>query len=150
GFNQFGVIGFIGMLLVWISMIPCLPALIVLVERLQAKLPRFLRERQVSVARDLSRGPVSRFVGHATERRLMLFVVIGGVLTCIAAVKLPGYLRDPWEYDFDKLGSKGARVSGAFQWSETASKILQGTKTLEGSLVLADSPEQVPLVKERI
>ena len=32
----------------------------------------------------------------------------------------PSFLRDPWEYDFDKLGSKGARTNGAFQATEKA------------------------------
>lgn len=41
GFNQFGWIGFVGMLLVWVSMIPCVPALLVLVEALQDRLPHF-------------------------------------------------------------------------------------------------------------
>ena len=72
------------------------------------------------------------------------------VLTVLAIWKLPGFLQDPWEYDFDKLGSKGARRSGAFQVSAKASKILQETRNLEGALVLADKPEQVPLVKARI
>ena len=44
GFNQFGVIGFFGMLLVWASMIPVVPALVVLTERLQARLPPSLRD----------------------------------------------------------------------------------------------------------
>ncbi|HEY8039519.1 MAG TPA: MMPL family transporter, partial [Polyangiaceae bacterium] len=38
GFNQFGWIGFVGMLLVWLSMIPCVPALIVVIEWIQSKL----------------------------------------------------------------------------------------------------------------
>jgi len=150
GFSQFGVIGFFGMLLVWISMIPCLPALLVLLEKLQAKLPRLLREKEATVDEDGARGPVSRIVGDATERRPTLFVALAAVLTLVALWKLPGFLRDPWEYDFDKLGSKGARQSGAFQISAKAGKILAGTKNLEGALVLADKPEQVPLVKERI
>ena len=33
GFNQFGVIGFVGMLLVWASIVPLVPALIVMIER---------------------------------------------------------------------------------------------------------------------
>jgi uncharacterized protein len=150
GFSQFGVIGFFGMLLVWISMIPCLPALLVLFEKLQRKLPKLLREKEARVAEDGARGPVSRVVGNLTERRPALFVGIAAFMTVLAIWKLPGFLHDPWEYDFDKLGSKGARSSGAFQVSAKASKILQGTRNLEGAVVLADKPEQVPLVKERI
>ncbi|MDF2691728.1 MAG: putative rane protein, partial [Labilithrix sp.] len=71
-------------------------------------------------------------------------------ITIVLALKLPSFIKDPWEYNFDKLGSKGARTSGAFQWSAKADKILAGRMNLAGSLVLADHPDQVPGVKERI
>jgi predicted RND superfamily exporter protein len=150
GFSQFGIIGFFGMLLVWISMIPCLPALIVVVEWLQLRLPKWMRESAASVADDGSRGPISRVVGNATERWPRVFVGVAAVVTLVAVWKLPSFLRDPWEYDFDKLGSTGARQSGAFQWTAKADHILKGTKNLEGALVLADKPEQVLEVKKRI
>jgi predicted RND superfamily exporter protein len=150
GFSQFGVIGFFGMLLVWLSMIPCLPALVVLVEKLQAHAPRWMRESPARVADDGSRGTISRLVGNATARWPRAFVAGAAVITVFALWRLPGFLRDPWEYDFDKLGSKGARTSGAFQWSAKANRILQGRRSFEGALVLADKPEQVPLLKERI
>lgn len=150
GFNQFGVIGFFGMLLVWLSMIPCLPALIVLVERVQKHLPKWLRERPATLDDEGSRGPVARFIGNATARWPHYFVLAATLLTLVLAIKIPSFLRDPWEYNFDKLGSKGARQSGAFQWSAKADRILAGRMNLAGSLVLADHPEQVPEVKERI
>jgi predicted RND superfamily exporter protein len=150
GFSQFGVIGFFGMLLVWISMIPCLPALLVVIERVQAKLPKWMREAPGTVEDDGARGPVSRIVGDITERRPGFFVLLAAVVTFSAIFKLPGYLKDPWEYDFDKLGSKGARESGAFKWSAIGKAILNGTKNLEGSLVLVDRPEQVLAVKQQI
>ncbi len=150
GFSQFGVIGFFGMLLVWISMIPCLPALVVIVEKFQTKLPRWMRESAPRVESDGSRGFFSRVVGDVTERYPRWFVGLGLVITLAAAIKLPAFLKDPWEYDFDKLGSKGARSSGAFQWSAKADKILNGRMNLNGSLVLADRPDQVAEVKARI
>ena len=58
GFNQFGWIGFVGMLLVWVSMIPCVPALIVVVEWIQSKLPEWLRDPPPAIRPDGSRGPV--------------------------------------------------------------------------------------------
>ncbi|MBX3260079.1 MAG: MMPL family transporter [Labilithrix sp.] len=150
GFSQFGVIGFFGMLLVWISMIPCLPALIVLVERWQKRFPAWLQERPGKLDEEGSRGPVARFVGNVTERWPYWFVGAAAVITLALSVRLPSFLKDPWEYDFDKLGSKGARTSGAFQWSKKADAILSGRMNLAGSLVLADHPDQVPGVKERI
>jgi predicted RND superfamily exporter protein len=150
GFSQFGMIGFVGMLLVWISMIPCLPALVVLVERLQTHLPEVLREAPPKVNDDQSRGVVSRFVGDATRRWPHVFVAAALGLTVLAAWRLPSFLRDPWVYDFDKLGSKGSRSSGPAQWSAKADHVLTGRINLAGSLVLADQPEQVPLLKQRI
>lgn len=150
GFNQFGVIGFVGMLLVWITMIPCLPALIVLLERAQGHLPRWLREKSATVARDGSRGPVARVVGNVTAKWAGWIVAGGVLLTLFCASHLPSFLRDPWEYDFDKLGSKNSRSNGAAVWTEKATHILSGNMNLAGSLVLADHPDQVPLVKERI
>ena len=150
GFSQFGVIGFVGMLLVWVSMIPCLPALVVLVERAQRHLPAFLREAPPRLDADQSRGLVSRAVGDATRRWPHLFVLGALVVTGLAVWRLPSFLRDPWEYDFDKLGSSGSRTTGAAQWSAKAAKVLTGRINLAGSLVLANTAEQVPLLKERI
>jgi predicted RND superfamily exporter protein len=150
GFSQFGMIGFLGMLLVWLSMIPCLPSMIVLLERFQAHLPAWMRERPAVVADDGSRGLVARVVGNATERWPRVFVGAAIVITAAVAWRLPGFLHDPWEYDFDKLGSKGSRSSGPAQWSAKADRILSRGANLNGALVLADRAEQVPQVKERI
>jgi predicted RND superfamily exporter protein len=150
GFSQFGVIGFVGMLLVWVSMIPCLPALVVLVERAQCHLPAIFREAPPRLDADQSRGVISRAVGDATRRWPHLFVLGALGLTALAVWRLPSFLRDPWEYDFDKLGSSGSRTSGAAQWSAKAAKVLTGRINLAGSLVLASMPEQVPLLKQRI
>ncbi len=150
GFSQFGVIGFFGMLLVWISMIPCLPALIVIIERIQEKLPKFMREKPPTLRADGSRGWASSVIGDATAKWPRVFIAVAAVITLAAVWKLPSFLRDPWEYDFDKLGSKGARQSGAFQWSNKARHILDGKQNLEGALVLADKPEQAEEVKKRI
>src|SRR5262249_32154332 len=105
GFNQFGMIGFVGMLLVWVSMIPCVPALIVVIERIQAALPIWLRDPPLKVRDDGSQGAVTRVIANATERWPYVFLTVTAVLTIVCAWKLPTYLRDPWEYDFNKLGS---------------------------------------------
>ena len=43
GFNQFGAIGFVGMLAVWVSIVPLVPALIVIGDRLASRLPTAIR-----------------------------------------------------------------------------------------------------------
>ncbi len=150
GFSQFGMIGFVGMLLVWVSMIPCVPALIVIIEWVQARVPKWLRDPESRVAEDGSRGPIMRVIASATERRPWVFLAVAGVLTLVAAAKLPSYLRDPWEYNFDKLGSRGSKHGGAGEWSNKAEKVFGGKMNIAGALMLADTPEQVPLVKAEI
>jgi predicted RND superfamily exporter protein len=150
GFNQFGWIGFVGMLLVWLSMIPCVPALIVVIEWLQAKLPPFLRDPPPRMRSDGGKGPVTRAAAWATERAPWLFVFLAAAATALALWKAPTFLRDPWEYDFDRLGSRGSKASGAGEWSNKADQVFGGRMNVAGALTLADTPEQVPLVKAQI
>ncbi len=166
GFSQFGWIGFVGMLLVWVTMIPCVPALIVVIEWMQSKLPPFLREAplyplspagtegvEARGASDPSRdgsGPVIRAIARATERAPWLFIAAAVALTAFAAWPLPAFLRDPWEYNFDRLGSRGTKHGGAGEWSVKAERVFGGKMNVSGALMLADTPEQVPLLKAQI
>ncbi|MBX3208675.1 MAG: MMPL family transporter [Labilithrix sp.] len=151
GFSQFGFIGFVGMLLVWISMIPCVPAMIVLLEALQEKLPPGLRQAPPRLDGDGSRGFLSRVIGDATARYPRVFVAVAAVLTIVAVVKIPSFIRDPWEYNFHNLGSRGShQASGAGTWSNKAEAVFGGKMNVAGAMMLADSPEQVPLLKARI
>jgi predicted RND superfamily exporter protein len=150
GFNQFGWIGFVGMLLVWLSMIPCVPALIVAIEWFQTKLPPRLRDAPPRIRPDGGRGPLSRGVARATERAPWAFVALALAVTVVAAWKAPAFLRDPWEYDFDRLGSRGSKQGGAGEWSNKADQVFGGRTNVAGALTLADTPEQVPLLKAQI
>ncbi|WP_394839541.1 MMPL family transporter [Pendulispora rubella] len=150
GFSQFGLIGFVGMLLVWLSMIPTVPALIVILEWIQERLPPWLRDPSPRINSDGSRGPLMRVIANVTERRPWIFVSIAAVLCVVTAWKLPGYLHDPWEYNFDRLGSRGSKSSGAGSWSTKAEHVFGGKMNIAGALMLADSPEQVPMLKEQI
>ena len=150
GFSQFGWIGFVGMLLVWISMIPCVPALLVVIEWLQPKLPPMLRDPPPRILPDGGRGPLSRGVARATEQAPWVFVGGAVLLTALAAWRMPAFLRDPWEYDFDRLGSRGSKTSGAGEWSNKADQVFGGRMNVAGALTLADTPEQVPLLKAQI
>jgi uncharacterized protein len=150
GFNQFGWIGFVGMLLVWVSMIPCVPALITVIERIQGKLPAWMRDPAPKLLADGSRGRVTRWISNATERAPWVFLGLAAIVAVVAAYKLPGFLHDPWEYNFDKLGSRGSKQGGAGEWSNKAEKVFGGKMNVAGARMLADSPAQVPLVKEAI
>jgi uncharacterized protein len=146
GFNQFGWIGFVGMLLVWISMIPCVPALLVVVERIQPWLPAWLREPGVPG----TRSRVARRLALAMGRAPRLVLVGAAGVTALAAWRIPAFLRDPWEYSFDKLGSRESKHGGAGEWSTKAEHVFGSKMNVAGARMLADSPEQVPRVKTQM
>jgi hypothetical protein len=150
GFSQFGTIGFVGMLLVWLSIIPIVPAAITAIEWIQSKLPSWLRDPDPKIDKDGSKGPIMKIVARATERAPWVFIVVAALLTIVAAIKLPSFVADPWEYNFDRLGSRGSKQSGAGVWSNKAEKVFGGKMNIAGALMLADTPEQVPLVKKQM
>ncbi|MEA2752440.1 MAG: uncharacterized protein QOI41_6583 [Myxococcales bacterium] len=151
GFSQFGTIGFVGMLFVWLWMIPLVPALITLIERAQARLPPWLRESLPKVKADDSQGFLTGFLARFTERYRWPILAVATLATMALAYKIPNYIKDPWEYDFDKLGSKGTRhVGGANEWSFKADKIFGRKFNIAGARVLVDHPGQAAPVRTQI
>jgi uncharacterized protein len=151
GFSQFGTIGFVGMLLVWVAIVPVVPALIVAIEWIQERLPPWLRDPASAAASDGSSGPLMRFISRTTTRWPWPFVIVPLLATLWAASHLPKYLGDPWEYNFSKLGSRSSKVSGPGEWSNKAdNEVFKGKQNISGTLILADTPEQVPLLQQKI
>lgn len=165
GFSQFGMIGFVGMLLVWLSIIPLVPATVTLMERLRERslIQPFVRARDQlfdawplrylfpKVQSDGSRGPIINGIATVTQRSPRTILFLAAVLTVVAAWKIPGYLRDPWEYNFGRLGSRGSKKSGgAGEWSVKAEEVFGGKMNVAGAMMLADKPEQTPAVKAQI
>ena len=148
GFNQFGWIGFVGMLLVWIAMIPCVPALLVVIERIQPRLPPWLRDPQAATGG--TQGVLARRLARGTERAPRALILGAAAVTALAAWKIPSFLRDPWEYSFDKLGSRESKHGGAGEWSVKAERVFGSKMNVAGARMLADTPEQVPLVKAQM
>jgi len=147
GFSQFGIIGFVGMLLVWASVIVLVPAMVALLARLEARFPASFR----IVPETASEGSaLTRWVARATHNRAGWFVATAAGLSVLAISVLPRYLRDPWEYNFDKLGSIGSKASGAGHWSTKADEVFGGKMNIAGAMMLADTPEQVPEVAHQI
>ena len=165
GFSQFGMIGFVGMLLVWLSIIPLVPAIVTVFERFR-ELPRvaaFVKARDAHFDRrafswmftkvDASgtSGPVIRLIAHVTERKPWWFLGVATAITLVAIVKIPAFLRDPWEYNFAHLGSSSSKEEGgAGGWSSKAEKVFGGKMNIAGARMLATSAEQVPAVKAQI
>jgi hypothetical protein len=148
GFSQFGMIGFCGMFLVWACIIPVVPAMIVIIEWIQKKLgytPRY------GIEADGSKGPIMKVIARVTERAPKPILVIAALITIGTAYKLPGYLKDPWEYNFDHLGSRGSKSHGGVgEWSNKAEKVFGGKMNIAGARMFADTPEQVPLIKAKM
>jgi hypothetical protein len=119
-------------------------------EWIQSKLPRWMRDPEPRIRADGSRGPVTRLLALVTER--WPWALLGGAaaVTAMAAWQVPGFLRDPWEYNFDHLGSRGGKQGGAGEWSNKAERVFGGKMNVAGALMLADSAEQVPVLKAQI
>lgn len=151
GFSQFGTIGFVGMLLVWLAIIPVVPAFIVVIERLQAKLPPWLRDPESTIGEDGSSGVIMRTIANVTTRYPWAFVILPIALTLWSVSHLHGYLQDPWEYNFSKLGSRSSKAGGAGEWSNKAdNEVFKGKQNISGVLILADTPEQVQELHDTI
>jgi uncharacterized protein len=149
GFSQFGTIGFVGMLLVWAAIVPVVPAMIVSIEWIQDKLPSFFGDSTATTS-DGSSGPIMRFISRITARWPAFFILVPLLVTAFFITKLPNYLRDPWEYNFSKLGSRSSKVGGAGEWSNKADEVFRGKQNISGTLILADKPEQVPALEAQI
>ena len=125
-------------------------AMIVTVEWIQERLPPFLRDPDIKIRADGSSGPVMRGIARMTQRWPLPFIAIPLAVTIYCATKVPSYLKDPWEYNFSKLGSKSSKQGGAGEWSNKADEVFRGKQNISGTLILADTPEQVPMLEEQI
>jgi len=151
GFNQFGAIGFVGMLAVWVSIVPLVPALVVIGERLQRRLPKRFQPQPAVLREERSskRSPLA-WIATLTTSHPWPFVVAGALLVTASVTLASSYVGDPWEYDLGKLGSKSSDQTGAGEWSNKANAVFGGKMNIAGARMLADAPEQVPALKKKI
>jgi predicted RND superfamily exporter protein len=138
GFNQFGLLGGAGMLLVWLMSFLLVPPLVIFGERLK---PGLLTPRP-----NLWRVPFA-FIGRLSERRPMALALLTLLGLGAAAGPLLKYVRDPLEWDFHNLRT-----------DETASQRLWGRMESIGlgdmaagyignnGVLLVDAPEQADQV----
>lgn len=158
GFSQFGTIGILGMFFVWASIVPIVPALVVAIEKvypnfLSPPLEVALTEDEVAKLPAKTHGVVVRGLAWVTHKFPKSLVIVSVGVTVFAASKLPHYLRDPWEYNFHNLGSRGSKAAGgggAGEWSTKADQVFQGKTDISGARIMADNAEQVPEVKAKI
>lgn len=154
GYAQFGAIGVVGMLSVWLAIVPLVPAMLVLEERHRVRKQRSLFD---APAAEVTLGPPqitgNRFVGRLTDLTTAYPRAVLGILATIAlasALVVPKWLQDPWEYNFARLGSLKSKHEGAGIWSQRASEVFGGKANLAGAMMLANSPDQVEDIKRAI
>jgi predicted RND superfamily exporter protein len=102
GFQQFGQVGGVGMLLCWLLTYSYCPALVCLWERIRKGRPRAAAPPRVRLR-------MAEAI-LANERALLAAI---GALSLLAAWAIAPLLRNPFEYDFSKLRNQQSRRHGA-------------------------------------
>jgi predicted RND superfamily exporter protein len=134
GFNQFGFMGSVGMLLCWLATYLIMPPLIAAAENLipfgdGGRHARRIGHLTVPLARVLVR--------HARAG-----VAISAALIALSMAALVRFSVDPIQYDFGKLGSRKGAIEGAGMWGTHVDAVLQSYQT--PTVVLTDTvPEAV-------
>jgi predicted RND superfamily exporter protein len=138
GFNQFGWIGSVGMVLSWLATVLVLPSLWVLLDRRRPgeTVPRL---RGFVAAEPLAR------VTLAHPRAVL---TLGVLVTLGALSPLLRFARDPFEYDFDKLRNQAAKRSDAERLSGRINPIFG--RSLSPGFVLADRTDQVEAIRDQL
>lgn len=132
GFNQFGVIGGVGMLLCWIASYTCGPALIVLSERVPWLARRTARSWRNPMATPFVM--LRRWAPRAAWFIPMVAIAAGGALTIHFLV------NDPFEYDFRQLRSRLSDTDGAVTLGKRTARIRDAGH--DGVVLLAETRAQ--------
>lgn len=140
GFNHFGFIGGIGMLLCWLSTFSILPALLMLWDRTE-----FGRETWI---KKVSRGKSLNHLANLIQKGPKAVVGTSAFLVLIGTVLLVTWLPHSFEYDFSKLRNEpqgdtyerilNHRVNNLFGISQSP------------AVILADRLDQVPGIQRAI
>lgn len=130
GFNQFGVIGAVGMIASWLATILVLPALVATVDR----------RRAAAAPRGLALGvPFARLAGRAPG----VVAAVGALVTVVAVVALVPFARDPFEYDLRRL-----RSDEGVERRELVQRIGSIFGTFTPTVLLADRADQPAAIAE--
>jgi hypothetical protein len=134
GFQQFGFVGGLGMVLCWLATYCHAPALILLVDRWQG--------RRAGAARPAA--PTAAFPTGACAwllRRPATLLGLTGAATIIALVAAAFAVRNPFDYDFRKLRNQSSEKRGAGQMYKRVGAIFE-SHISPLAVALLGSPEQ--------
>ena len=139
GFNQFGYIGGVGMLVAWSTTVLALPSVLVLVDR------RAGDKSAPRIKGFAAAAPLARFAVSYPKA-----ILVGATLLTLAAiVPFPRYVRDPFEYDFRKLSNELSQVGqGATAVSRRFDPIFG--RDLSPNFIIADDPSQVEEIRNQL
>jgi predicted RND superfamily exporter protein len=130
GFQQFGIIGGIGMLVCWASAYLLGVPLIAWLDRTGSS-ARVKRRSQPKLMQK---------VASLVTRHPGTIVVAALALTFAAALRVRGFGHDSIEYDFSRLRRADSHVSGEAYWGAKMDDLLG--RYLTPLVVLTDAPEQ--------
>jgi predicted RND superfamily exporter protein len=136
GFNQFGFIGGVGMVICLVFALTLDPALVVLMERhfpfKNVSEEKYRRGRYFSSA-----------VAWIVERFPRPVFILGVAAVTASLIALALFLRDPFEYDFRKLRNQTIQEEDETKFRPDA---ILGER-ISPHILLADRVEQVPKIK---
>ena len=130
GFNQFGFMGLVGMLLCWLTTYAWLPALTCLIERWRP--PTYNKLSRPFAA--------TRKVSQLLTSHPLPALALALVLTGLAVAGTARFAREPIEQDLKNLGSRQGQIDGEAYWGHSVDAVMRSYQT--PTVVLADSPAQ--------
>ncbi|MBJ6765470.1 MMPL family transporter [Myxococcaceae bacterium JPH2] len=134
GFNQFGVMGGMGMALCWLSAYLVLPPLLYVLES-----PRPMELAHVVGARPLT----SRLARWVVSRR-GLIQVVSLVLLATSVAAVTSYQGPLVEADFNKLRARDSQKHGSIYWGHRVDEVFQSYLT--PVVIVGDSAEDLQRV----
>jgi len=137
GFQQFGEVGGIGMILCWLVTYTYCPVLIHLRER-------FFKRRSFGHA--ASNGALTRFAAGLLSRYRLL-AGVAAVATLLAGLSLARVIRSPFEYDFSKLRNQTSRKHGTGDLYVRVGRIFPRDLSPVGLALLPTAEDALPFRK---
>lgn len=136
GFNQFGVIGGVGMVLCWIACFSIMPALLIAFEKMNLVRVKATKDRKVVFT------ALANFVIRFSKP-ICVLVALSLVFTVFFVSRLNNSVI---ETDFSKLRNKKALLYGSGYWGKKVDAVFE--RYLTPTLVMTASPNEARIVVE--
>lgn len=148
GFNQFGFIGGVGMVLCWLATFAVMPPLVALMERLRP-LARAVSPQHLAGDERRGHSRVAWSLAGLATRAPRLIVVLGVLSFGTAAYIGVRFLReDPFLYNFRYLRNVESRDRGSGALNSRVAPVAHSRFSVPGGMIiLAERLEQVPQIE---